>query len=128
MLGHSTGLTSQNNNRKVFNASLVTDDVFSFRVMKNQFQRFLCFFVLYAMADLSRAQSNPPPVLKMVCFSNQLQISILNPAAGSVYQIQRRASLANATNWSQQMLGTPGQTNFTITPQPNSSQFFRVFL
>ena len=34
----------------------------------------------------------------------------------------------NSTNWTQHLLGAPGQTNFTIAPQSNSSQFFRACL
>ena len=99
--------------------------------MKNHVQRIqsiLCFFLVCLMASIGRAQSNPPPVLKMGWLSNQLQISVLNPAAGRIYQIQGRNGLDKSTNWTQQSIGAPGQTNFTIVPQPNSFQFFRALI
>jgi hypothetical protein len=96
--------------------------------MKNHFQGVRYFFLLCLMADLARAQSNPPPILKMGWLSNQLQISIVNPAAGRVYQIQGRSNLDKSTNWPQQLLGVAGQTNFTIVPPSNSFQFYRAVL
>src|SRR5580765_9014023 len=86
------------------------------------------FFLLCLTMPKARAQSNPPPVLNIGWFSNQLQVSIRNAAAGRVYQLQGRSSLDKSTNWMQAFLGTPGQTNFTVPPQSNSNQFFRACL
>jgi hypothetical protein len=67
-------------------------------------------------------------VLNVSWRSNQLQVSILNAATGRVYQIQRRGSLDNSTDWVPQFLTLPGQTNFTIAPPSNTSQFYRAWL
>ena len=95
---------------------------------RRSFSLQLLAFSLCLMAVIGRAQSNPPPVLHFGWLSNQLQISILNPAAGRVYQIQERSSVDNSTSWTPQFLTLPGQTNFTIAPQSNSCQFYRAWL
>ncbi len=105
--------------------------VTSIQIIKARFPRLspvLCFLLLFLVAVAGRAQSDPPPILKMGWLSNQLQVSILNAPTGRVYQIQRRSSPDNSTNWTPYLLTVPGQTNFTITPQTNSRQFFRAFL
>jgi hypothetical protein len=86
----------------------------------------LCF--LCGTTRLALAQSNPPPILKIGWLSNQLQISISNPVTGRPYLIQGRSGWDKSTNWTQQLLGATGQTNFSIVPQSNSSQFFRALL
>jgi len=70
----------------------------------------------------------PATALNIGLVSNQVQIPILNPAPGRVYQIQGRSNFDKSTNWIQAILGTPGQTNFTIALQTNSSQFLRACL
>ena len=88
----------------------------------------LLAFSLCLMAVMGRAQSNPLPVLGIGWSSNQLQVAILNALAGRVYQIERRSNLNNSTSWTPHLLTAPGQTNFTIAPQTNASQFFRAWL
>src|SRR5436190_6228690 len=82
-----------------------------------------CFITI-----IGRAQSNPPPFLKISWLSNQLQISILNSVAGRIYQIETRSSLDKSTNWTPTFLGTLGQTNFTIASPSNSYRLFRACL
>jgi hypothetical protein len=84
--------------------------------------------VLCAVAVTGRAQSNAVPTLHIGSRSNQLQLSILNAVTGRVYQIQQRTSLGNSTIWTPQLLGTPGQTNFTLSASSNSTRFFRAWL
>jgi len=88
----------------------------------------LCFISLCLTMNTGWPQSNPPPVLNIGWLSNQLQLSILNPATGRVYQIQGRSDLDKSTNWTQAFLGTPGQTNFIIPALSNSYWYFRACL
>ncbi|HXJ71446.1 MAG TPA: hypothetical protein VNM37_01290, partial [Candidatus Dormibacteraeota bacterium] len=45
-----------------------------------------------------------------------------------VYQIQQRSNLNSSASWTPQILGAPGQTNFTIGAASNSPRFFRALL
>src|SRR5262245_38429174 len=87
------------------------------------FPLFLC-----AVAVTSRAQSSLAPILNIGFRSNQLQVTILNAVTGRVYQIQQRSNVNNSTSWMPQLLGAPGQTNFTLGAPSNSPRFFRAWL
>src|SRR5437867_410274 len=111
---------------KLQRASVISAGIFKSPLLR--FHPILFFSFLCLMNVTSRAQSNPAPILNIGWRSNQLQVSILNAATGRVYQIERRSSLDNSSSWTPHLLTVPGQTNFTITPQSNSCQFFRAWL
>src|SRR6478752_979563 len=72
------------------------------------------FLLVWLVTVTMRAQPSVPPILSIGLRSNQLQLTILNVVTGRVYQIQQRTNLNSSTSWTSQILGAPGQTNFTI--------------
>ena len=99
--------------------------------MRNPFPRLqpaLCFVLFCLRSAVGQAQIGPPPILSIGRQSNLVQVSILNAATGRVYQIQQSGSLDQSAVWTQQFLATPGRTNFILTAESNTNQFFRGYL
>jgi hypothetical protein len=75
-----------------------------------------CMAVMLAVG-IVLAQSVPPPVLTITpSGSNQLTITITNAPSSNAYDIYTTPVLANsAYPWKAAIIGTNGQTNFTVT-------------
>ena len=72
--------------------------------------------------------SNNVPVLAITpddSGSGAWNITVTNPVPGHAYRIEKRATLNDASGWQFHVQTT---SNFSITPLPNSSQFFRALL
>lgn len=81
--------------------------------------------LLYATSGLT--QSTPPVLTVTPTGSNQLLITITNGVSVTTYDIYTTPVLGDTVNypWTATMIGTNGQTNFTVTMlYPNS--FYRA--
>ena len=85
-------------------------------------------FLLYAANG--RAQSIPQPVLAITSVaSNQMTITITNGVNYASYDLYTTPVLASpAFPWTAALIGTNGQTNFTVNMWPYQTGFFRVIL
>jgi hypothetical protein len=85
-----------------------------------------CFILCVA---IGRAQDIPQPVLAITAIaSNQMTITITNGVSSGNYDIYTTPVLANdaAYPWTAAVIGTNGQTNFTINLGPYPAGFYRA--
>jgi hypothetical protein len=76
-----------------------------------------------------KAQDIPQPVLAITAIaSNQMTITITNGVSSGIYDIYTTPVLANeaAYPWTAAVIGTNGQTNFTIILGPYPAGFYRA--
>lgn len=102
--------------------------------LPHQLNRILARAIIVAGLLLSaasgRAQSIPQPVLAITSVaSNQMTITITNGVNYVSYDLYTTPVLANpAFPWTAAMIGTNGQTNFTVNLGPYQTGFFQVIL
>jgi hypothetical protein len=87
--------------------------------------------VFFLCVCTGRAQDIPQPVLAITAIaSNQMTITITNGVSSGIYDIYTTPVLANdaAYPWTAAVIGTNGQTNFTINLGPYPAGFYRAIV
>jgi hypothetical protein len=85
----------------------------------------LCAAAIVFTVRRARAQAVPDPVLAITLLgTNQVQLTILNGVSTANYEVRRRSFLDPAHSWLPPLMGSQGQTNFTVSLGLETMGFF----